>query len=250
LSAPEARGLDPITSPLLYPGEPPAAPAVLLLASELLEVTVRGPDPAAWSVASGTLDGLLERVGAAPMAARTPVVAVGSNASPAQLTRKFTNAGLVPSVLVAAVRVAGVAVGHSAHVSRPGYVPATPVPAPGRTSSLHVTWLDRAELAVLDATEPNYRRVRLSDAHPVRLPEGHPVRGAWIYASRHGHLVDGSGGAVPLAGQREVLALLIGRFPGLGVATPEEWIRAARDSGWRDRASALLRSSAAECSIR
>ena len=140
-----------------------------------------------------SLDSLLQKAGGPPAAARTPVLAVGSNASPAQVRRKMANAGLPTQVPVTAVRVRGLTVGVSAHVSRPGYLPATPVPDPAAESDLWVLWLDAAALDVVDATEPNYHRVRLPARCPVHLTSGQAVTDGWVYESRHGHLLNAMG---------------------------------------------------------
>jgi hypothetical protein len=87
------------------------------------------------------------------------VVAVGSNAAPAVLRAKLRRHGVSTDVAVAPVRVIGVAVGQSAHVSVGGYIAAAPYAAPGRVADLQVSWLDDDQLAALDATEPNYDRV-------------------------------------------------------------------------------------------
>jgi hypothetical protein len=127
----------------------------------------------------GPLDRYLRSVGGPPAASRTPVLAVGSNASPAQLQRKLSNVDRPTLVPITAVSVHGLVVGVSAHVSRPGYLPATPVPSADARSDLWILWLDEAELAAVDATEPNYDRVRLPDRCPVRLTTGGPVTGCW-----------------------------------------------------------------------
>jgi hypothetical protein len=96
------------------------------------------------------------------------VIAVGSNGSPAQLHRKLAGRTgvLVPMTYVA---VGGLVPGVSAHVSRPGYVPATPVLLPGATGRLVLLWLDDAQLAAVDATEPNYHRTALPAEVTVSL---------------------------------------------------------------------------------
>ena len=72
----------------------------------------------------------------------------------------MANAGLATQVPITAVRVRGLMVGVSAHVSLPGTCPPTPVPDPAAESDLWVLWLDATALDAVDATEPNYRRVR------------------------------------------------------------------------------------------
>jgi len=146
------------------------------------------------------------------LAERVPVVAVGSNASPVVLAGKL--GGLLgPGLPMAAAEVHGLAVGHSAHVSARGYVAAAPVRAEG-VRPLTVCWFDEAQLATLDATEPNYRRVQL----PGRMPcviGGAPLTGVEVYESVHGVLGE-SGTPLELRDQEGVLDWLTTRLPGLG----------------------------------
>lgn len=99
---------------------------------------------------------------------RSPVVAFGSNAAPAQLAAKF---GRSPAgrngIVVTRARLHGFAPAHSPHVSIPGYVPWVLVDAPGAVVDCAVLWLDDAQRARLDVTEPNYDLVPV-DA--VRYP--------------------------------------------------------------------------------
>jgi hypothetical protein len=78
----------------------------------------------------------------------------------------MTNVGLPTVQPMVAVQVHSLAVGVSARASRPGYVPATPVADPAAASQLWVVWLGPEALIAMDATEPNYRRVRLPPAIP------------------------------------------------------------------------------------
>ena len=149
-----------------------------------------------------SLDSLLQALDDPPIAVRTPVLAVGSNASPAQLRRKMGHADLSTQVPITAVTVRGLTVGVSAHVSRPGYLPATPVPDPAAESDLWVLWLDAAALDAVDATEPNYRRVRLPARCPVELISGQAVTDGWVYVSRHGHLLNAAGSSASRAVMR------------------------------------------------
>jgi hypothetical protein len=114
---------------------------------------------------------------------RTLVVAVGSNASPAVLARKL--AAVEPTVPMAECVVTGIAVGHSAHVSAGGYVPAAPYDSPTARTPLRAGWFTPEQLAALDATEPNYERVSLATAdYPLRLD----VEQFDVYRSRWGVL--------------------------------------------------------------
>jgi hypothetical protein len=183
------------------------------------------------------LDRYLGDADGSPVAQRTPVMAVGSNASPAQVRRKMANAALPTQVPITAVRVHGLTVGVSAHVSRPGYLPATPVPDPAAESELWMVWLDDAALAAIDATEPNYHRVRLSSRYPVHLTPGQPVTEGWVYLSRHGHLVNAAGEPRRLTDQATLITALLAEVPAmraLAGTTPQQWIERTRDPGVRD----------------
>jgi hypothetical protein len=199
------------------------------------------------------LDRYLRNAGGSPVASLVPVLAVGSNASPAQLRRKLANAGLPTLVPITAVRVSGLAAGVSAHVSRPGYLPATPVPVDGAVSDLWVVWLDAAALAAVDATEPNYERIQLPTRYPVRLTTGQPVMQSWVYLSRHGYLINEAGEPRRLTDQATLISALLAGIPALrtlGGTSPQEWIERTHDPVARDaireafRSAGLVRSTA------
>jgi hypothetical protein len=162
-----ALGLDrdPVETPLSYPGAWPAHDGLLFDGCYLRLKPVRGRGPGSWPVETGgqavELDRVLKGHGQAVIADRFPVLSVGSNASPAQLDRKFRLCGIWPVVPLVKVQVYGIIPGASAHVSKPGYVPATCVVAPGTVTGLFMAWLDAGELEALDQTEPNYHRLRL-----------------------------------------------------------------------------------------
>ena len=250
-------GADPLTAPLSYPGEPPRPPAVLVTGAEIFAIE---PRPAAalgeWPVrrarypaaaeAGTPLDRFLRAQAAAPAGQRTPVLSVGSNASPAQLRRKMANAAVPMIVPMTAVRVHGLAAGVSAHVSAPGYVPATPVEDPAAVAGMWVLWLDAAGLAALDATEPNYRRVRVPPRHPIFLPPGAALHGCSVYVSRHGHLVDARGEPRRLTDQAALISALLAEVPALSALagrSPAEWIRRTRDERVRDGVRELFRTA-------
>jgi hypothetical protein len=218
------------------------------------ETDSAGPDDADCSdLQKLPLDRYLRNAGGSPVASLVPVLAVGSNASPAQLRRKLANAGLPTLVPITAVRVSGLAVGVSAHVSRPGYLPATPVPDESAISDLWVVWLDAAALAAVDATEPNYERIRLPTRYPVRLTTGQPVRQGWVYLSRHGYLINEAGEPRRLTDQATLISALLAGIPALrtlGGTSPQEWIERTHDPAARDairetfRSAGLVRSTA------
>lgn len=189
-------------------------------------------------VRTGVLDqtGLREPEDEAPFTAdldgRVPVVAVGSNAAPTVLRHKLGRL-LASGLPLAAAMVDGLLVGHSAHVSARGYVAAAPASSPARgTGAQPVTlaWFDPDQLAALDATEPNYRRIPLPGTMPCRLlTHTIPVRGAHIYESVHGVLGEGER-PVSLLPQPEVLDWLMARLPSLGPLTHER----LQDEGLRE----------------
>jgi hypothetical protein len=190
------------------------------------------------------LDEALRSCGSPVMADRRPVLAVGSNASPAQIVRKL--AGQVRAVVpMTYARVSGLAAGASAHVSRPGYVPAVPVLAPGSSTGLVVLWLDDEQLSAVDRTEPNYHRALLPASVTVSLPGLAPVN-CHLYAGRHGCLIDAGGAPMRLAGQPDLLAGLLAGSPALarltGARTPAEFVaRTSADPGLRDEVRRLWR---------
>jgi hypothetical protein len=281
---PGAVGVDPITAPLTYPGTPPWRPAVLVTDAAVLALQPRDDAPLGeWLLQTDaantlpapisqdpvphgatpndedpdlqepSLDRYLWNAGGSPVASFVPVLAVGSNASPAQLRRKLAHAGLPTLVPITAVRVSGLAVGVSAHVSRPGYLPATPVPDDGAVSNLWLVWLDAAALAAVDATEPNYERIPLPTRYPVRLTTGRPVMPCWVYLSRHGYLINEAGEPRRLTDQATLISALLAGIPALralGGTSPQEWIERTHDPAARDaireafRSAGLVRSTA------
>ncbi|MDQ3105816.1 MAG: hypothetical protein M3Q87_11530 [Actinomycetota bacterium] len=134
---------------------------------------------------------------------RTCVLAVGSNGSPPVLFAKLRAGGVDAGVALLPYDVGGLAVAHSAHVSRGGYFAATPYAAPGGVVRVVASWFDTAQLAALDATELSYERQRL----PASVT-GAPAS-AEVYVSRWGVLAPGG---VPLAAttQRRVHQVLAG----------------------------------------
>jgi hypothetical protein len=150
----------------------------------------------------------LSGAGEGPLPASEPLLAYGANASPEALERKL------PEVPVAALagRLHGYRVVHSAHLSPYGAVPATLVPEPGAVEEVHVL-LATAHRSRLDATEPNYRRMRL---HGLDLEVDRLGRLATVeaYVSRHGPLVDDAGPIMLGARPQDELRTILGRSHG------------------------------------
>ncbi|MFC6061236.1 hypothetical protein [Streptomyces ochraceiscleroticus] len=248
-----APGLGPVPAlePLTYPGRPVTAPA-LLDGGTLLPLTAvpgphrvggwrLGPDP------DRTLDDVLRARGLPPAGQRHPVLAVGSNACPAQVSYKLTRRDIPAAVPMVPVRLRGIGVGSSAHIGTPGYVAAAPFTDPHSEVTLVAGWLDAAQLAVVDATEAHYHRVLLpGDRFPMTLPSGERLSGAYLYVGRHGVLAGPDGGPRPAGPQPALLTELLSgsaalrRILGPG---PEAWVaRAAADSAVRSEARRIFRA--------
>ncbi|MEU4984850.1 hypothetical protein [Streptomyces sp. NPDC021969] len=212
--------------------------------------------PGAWPRESGLLDGdrllPLDRPGYEEGNGRVPVLAIGSNASPAQLRHKMAEFGIDSPIPMVRSRVTGLDIGVSAHVSRMGYVSASPVSAPGTVRELFVLWLDAEQLAVIDASEGvpmaggNFDRVRLpSPDVRVEQGDGSVLGGAYAYVNRHGVLHDGTGAPRRHPGaQRPLITELLhgsARLRELFGATPEEFsARARADRRLCDRGTRLF----------
>ncbi|MFF7353790.1 MULTISPECIES: hypothetical protein [Streptomyces] len=203
--------------------------------------------PGAWPADSGLLHGdrmlPLERL---VHDDRVPVLAVGSNACPGQLRHKMAEFRIASPVPMVRSRVTGLDVGVSAHVSRLGYVSASPVKSAGPARELFVIWLDRCQLDVIDASEPHFRRAWLPEPEVrVELPDGSALAGAYAYVNRHGVLHDGSGAPRRHPGDQRALltGLLVASAPlrELFGVTPEEFCaRARRDAGLCTRGTRLF----------
>lgn len=182
-------------SPEEYPWLGPAVRSALLLDETIVELDPHdGVDAPSEQldealIDPSAIDHALAAAGAAPLAERTLVLAVGSNQTPQTIARKYRRSGRRIPVTTPFVRctVHNLAVGHVAHTAAPGYVPAAPYRADGERMELVATWFDDAQLEVVDATEPNYDRLRLStDAFPLTLATGVTPEHFDVYASLWG----------------------------------------------------------------
>jgi hypothetical protein len=224
------------TDPMSYPGSWPAGSGLLV-------------DGRFDAVDPGEMDLHLRTREVPSLAERQPVLAVGANAAPVQLRAKLAQPGraaqvrrtTVPLVVpMTLVRVCGLVPGVSAHVSRPGFVPATPVAVAGATSSLFVVWLTPTQLEVVDATEPSYHRVGLGPEFAVsgagvRLGSG-PIH---MYASRYGCLMDADRRPRRLGPQRDLIRDLLAEsamLRRLAGSTPDHWLVTMKDPAARRQA--------------
>ncbi|MEU4718058.1 hypothetical protein AB0G06_00330 [Nonomuraea dietziae] len=240
---------DPMAAPLTYPGRLPRVSGLLQDDSFAPLADVAGAPPEDWRAhvegRAVRLGDHLEALGAAPMSARHAVLAVGSNAAPSQLYRKFFDSALRPVVPLTQATVQGIAPGVSAHINRHGYVPAAPVAVPG-PSRLFVLWVDQAQLVALDVTEPNYyRRLLPADRHPVTLASGAALPTCWVYVGRHGCLTEKTGEAMRLQAQTRLIGRLLSRSAELRKLcgpTPETFVTRVREPLVRETAYHLFRS--------
>jgi len=190
----------------------------------------------------GRLDDALRSTGAPPMTERWPVLAFGSNAAPAQLSTKFGS--LSPArrtIPVLRGSVAGLALGHSPHVSIPGYLPYVIVDGgPDVVLDAFVLWLDPDQRAALDRTEPNYRLVQVPGArYPLRVESMDRIESYSAYQGKWGALRwPGETSPARAGSQQEALGRL-GREPWfaelLGPGDARSWMqRLAADPELRD----------------
>ena len=245
--APHASRVALHTDPLSYPGTA-ADTAVLVLHDcehPLDGPVVRGgarTEPCAPCTEKGarqgvSLDEALRERRVTDMSGRIPVAAVGSNCSVDVLRAKLAAVSAFgPVVPLTPGTVHNLAVGHSAHVSSPGYLAAAPYHCLGATTSVVIAWLDEAQATRLDATEPNYtRRTLPGAAYPVRLADsGERLTEVFVYESTHGLIAD-EDGPVSLRRQREIAT----------------WLRSAAVAPWFSLdAEAAAESLAHDCLAR
>lgn len=176
-------------------------------------------------------------------AGRRLAVAVGSNASTDVMRTKLARAATSePGPPMTRITVSHLAVGHSAHVSARGYIPAAPYHAPG--AALHTTgaWLTDVEAAILDNTEPNYLRVELSARdHPI---SGDDAPTFWVYVSLHGVLADPGARPAPFGPQAEIIGWLGTRIADHALnGSPTEVCDRLADPRVGARVSASMRSA-------
>ncbi|MEU2745589.1 hypothetical protein ABZ613_04715 [Streptomyces collinus] len=221
---------DPAKEPLTYPGRAPEWSG-LLAYDRYLRLSCRdGRRLGQWRTVwpeenlSADLDGsshyvpinyALLRYNQAPVGLRYPVLAVGCNSSPARLNRKFSRRGVAAVLPMTQAKVKNLSIGISAHISKPGYIPATPIAAINQETDVFVCWLSKDQLFVLDQTEPNYRRIFLPSAgFPVTLQydskgnRGEVLGGCYAYESIHGHLTN-NGDPRILGDQYQLMAALL-----------------------------------------
>lgn len=184
---------------------------------------------------------------------RHPVLAIGSNQSPEQLTRKFGDRGEIP---VQRAALKDFDVYYSAHISQYGAVPAMLQRAPGTEVTLAVTWLDDRQLDIMHGTELSAAKYEYAVIEDIRLGLdcGTALDFVHLYIGVNGHLMH-EGDAIALSamaasGPRprslttaEVLELVRKRFSPAD--DPEGFVlRLAQDSGFRAACSEAISADA------
>lgn len=152
---------------------------------------------------------------------RVPVLAIGSNATPEDIRRRFSMAGVSSVLPMSEAKVEGLAVGFAADVARGGYLPATPIVGAGLTSTLFVLWLDPRQLVTLDAAEATHQRVLLPASTPdgegvqVVLGSGEVLGACYAYVSCQGCLAGDDGRPRPFNDQMSVIDSLVTTSPAV-----------------------------------
>jgi hypothetical protein len=181
-------GPPPLLEPTSYPGRRPGGsflvtadrvhPLALQLGRRLGLARIDGEDP----LSVVHLDRFLFKEGEATMDERVGVLAIGSNAAPAQLAHKLAQANISRVVPVTAVTVEGLGLAFGAIVGFYGVIPAAVRRVPGGRLATWMTWLDPEQCALLDRTEPGYTRVALGGAYPVVIDgSGERLADACLY---------------------------------------------------------------------
>ena len=179
-----------------YPGRPVAGSGVLVGDEYRHHATVED------------IERELGRLSKPELTQRQPVVAVGSNACAAVMRRKLASAGVDGCVPFLYGTVSTIAVGHSAHRSVAGFIPAAPFRRPGPPAPAVMTMLTSEQLDAVDRTEPNYRRTEIT----CELT-GVGMTTANVYVSLWGVIAPPGGKPFALTPQRQLHDELRSRCP-------------------------------------
>lgn len=188
--------------------------------------------------------------GATVLRDRVAVVASGSNASVAQLARKWTGQAEADTILVAPARLAGVASVYSAHITAYGAVPATVHPAEGVVGLLHLMFVSRQGMELLDASESIGVNYLLAEIPATAETEGGEVVRPLAYVSRRGALIQDDAvialaacaheGAAPRALSEPEMLDAVRRRLGFEDALGPFVTRLVEDAEYRAKATAAL----------
>jgi hypothetical protein len=202
--------------PLAYPGRRPPW-SYVYADREIARLRPRGEE---LRLDDGTaLEEFLRERGAAPLAERTPVLAVGSNGCPGRLAEKFGDGHVIP-VLVGTV--VGTAVVYGRRFAKYGALAATWHPTPCSWATVSLNWLDPVQVELMDASEllgEVYERRPVPA--PFRVDGGPSIGGVTAYEDPRVLYLDGEpvrlaefpqgGTEWPILDEREVLAEVLDR---------------------------------------
>jgi len=123
---------------------------------------------------------------------RTPILAVGSNRAPLQLSRKFTHQNLSDEIPVTHGWMMHHDIVYSTHLTGYGSVPATLAPSPGTRVRVSVTWLTPQQLAHMHVTEsvPAHYSYQQLQGRDLELDCGVRPDHIGIYQSVRGHVFE------------------------------------------------------------
>ncbi len=240
----------PLVDPLSYPGERPPTGGLLVddrfLPVDPVAGLSIGDHTVVVDVTDGVLDqdgpmslaldAVLDRLAVARVDQRVPILAAGSNASPGQMREKLRRAGASPVLPMLAAEVDGWLPVVAALVSRPGYIPISAI----RSDAAHglpmtVLFCDDAQLAAIDATEPNYERMPGGPDTPVEIAGGRVLDDFGVYRIRFGVLGDADGTPLPWTSETEAIEAALAAAPSLGQrcgTTPDQFVVSCRANPW------------------
>ncbi|WP_207835712.1 hypothetical protein [Williamsia soli] len=175
------------------------------------------------------LTDVLRRHGLADLAGRTAVLAIGSNACAAVVLRKLESVGVDATVPFLSGSAPGVSVGHSGHRSVAGYIPAAPYATVDTRNTFIINMFSGQQLAAIDETEPNYRRITVECDLAGR-------GSAELYVSRWGVIAPPGGPVLSLMSQTTLCRRLSDQCRGFQEAQADVNTRTVADllieRGW------------------
>ena len=121
------------------------------------------------------------------LAGRIPVLAVGSNRSPEQLLRKFSERDILPVTLI---QLCDYDVVYAAHMASYGSIPAVLTRSPGTVIDIGINWLSRIQLERMHETEAIGVNYNFGVASKLNILSGneHKIHNVGCYLGIHGCL--------------------------------------------------------------
>lgn len=213
-----------------YPYELPRE-SFLLIGAQAFALEVRSGDPVhnAAVVTDGgrfDIDDFCATLGDAfdtSLLGREPVLAYGSNGSPATLVRKLGAAGTVVPVLRGVLE--GFDIVFSSHFGPSGAIPAALQADQQSAAEVFIAFLTPAQAEVMHATEPNYHFAQLWGLS-FAFENGATLDRLFSYVTRHGIL--------SLEQQEYAVADVRARNRTMPAKTEEQILELVRSTYWAD----------------